>query len=270
MGEHARLSGARRKPTAIISTQPTMRCLLLLAVLCSGAPAWGSACVRRSGEQTAALVELYTAQRCSGCPAAERWLSELNSRTSGPVVAVSVHVDAWEYLGSKNRHAAARFSGRERRLLLLQRTALVYRPQVVLQGREFPEWASSAFDAALGGINGRRSAARLSLEVRGATPRGILAVVEGQILDAAQLSDAALYLAAVQDDPGSRERRSPGHVILEWQGPLAAGPDGRFAETRRLELLPTATPETSGVAAFVQNRRTGEVLQALLLASCSP
>jgi hypothetical protein len=254
---------------AIISTQPMMRCVLLLAALCSGASASGSACVARSADHTAALVELYTAQRCSGCPAAERRLSELNSRASGPVVAVSIHVDAWEYLGSKDPRAAARSSGRERRLLLLQRTALVYRPQVVLQGREFPQWASSAFAAALEGINARRSAARLRLEIRGATPGGILAVVEGQILDPAQRGDAALYLAAVQNDPGSRERRSPDHVILEWQGPLAAGPDGHFAEARRLELLPTATPETSGVAAFVRNRRTGEVLQALLLASCS-
>jgi hypothetical protein len=33
-------------------------------------------------------------------------------------------------------------------------------------------------------------------------------------------------------------------------------------------LLPGATPANSGVAAFVQDRRTGEVLQALLRSAC--
>jgi hypothetical protein len=40
--------------------------------------------------------------------------------------------------------------------------------------------------------------------------------------------------------------------------------------SRRFELplVPRATPADSGVAAFVQNGRTGEVLQALMLPGC--
>jgi hypothetical protein len=54
------------------------------------------------------------------------------------------------------------------------------------------------------------------------------------------------------------------HVVLEWRGPYALG-------TRELELalLPKAKIDDSGVVAFVQNRRTGEVLQALSLAACT-
>ena len=37
---------------------------------------------------------------------------------------------------------------------------------------------------------------------------------------------------------------------------------------REIPLLPKAVPAHSGVAAFVQNRRSGEVLQALLLPGC--
>jgi hypothetical protein len=39
-------------------------------------------------------------------------------------------------------------------------------------------------------------------------------------------------------------------------------------ERRTLPLLPGATATNSGAAAFVQNRRTGEVLQALLHPTC--
>ncbi|MDH3318670.1 MAG: DUF1223 domain-containing protein [Betaproteobacteria bacterium] len=57
------------------------------------------------------------------------------------------------------------------------------------------------------------------------------------------------------------------YVVLEWVGPIAFTA-GRIAETRSLRLLPKAVPAHSGVAAFVQNRRTAEVLQALMLPAC--
>lgn len=247
-----------------------MRALIFLSVLCSGWPARATECVSHSGERTAALVELYTGQRCSGCSAADRWLASLGERFATRVVPLSVHIDVWEYVGSKDPYAGARSSRRVRNLLLLQRMALVYTPHVMLQGREFREWASVAFDRELERIGRRPSAARLSLEIRSAAPGGILAVVEGQVLDPAQRADAGVYLAAFHTRVRSSDPRLVEHVIREWQGPIAAGPDGRFAEARRLDLLPAATPSSSGVAAFVQNRRSGEVLQALLRAACSP
>jgi hypothetical protein len=55
------------------------------------------------------------------------------------------------------------------------------------------------------------------------------------------------------------------YVVLEWRGPHALG-----TREFELELLPKAESTDSGVVAFVQNRRTGEVLQALSLAACAP
>jgi hypothetical protein len=57
------------------------------------------------------------------------------------------------------------------------------------------------------------------------------------------------------------------HVVLEWQGPFALA-GKTLTERRKVPLLPGATPANSGVAAFVQDRRTGEVLQALLRSAC--
>ena len=88
-------------------------------------------------------------------------------------------------------------------------------------------------------------------------------------------ADAALYLAAYEsrlENPvtaGENRGRTLRHdyVVLEWQGPLALTA-GTVEEERLLPLLPGAVPTNSGVVAFVQNRRTAEVLQALMLPAC--
>jgi hypothetical protein len=56
-------------------------------------------------------------------------------------------------------------------------------------------------------------------------------------------------------------------VVFEWVGPISFS-GGRIAERRALPLVPKAVPVHSGVAAFVQNRRTADVLQALMLPAC--
>lgn len=240
---------------------------LLLAATVAFAPPLPAAarCVEQSGERTAALVELYTAEDCRSCAPADRWLDGLRGRYPAErVVALALHVDSRDYLGSKKRDAQYRVRKRQGTLSLLQRMALVYTPHVLLQGHEFPGWESREFDSALARINAQPARARLRLEMRSAQPSGLAVGVQVEIVDPEQRPDAAIYMAAF------RKPSVQGPVVLDWQGPLSPGPDGRFAGERRLPLVPGATPGSSGVAAFVQNRRTAEVLQAVLLAACSP
>src|SRR5437870_929713 len=131
-----------------------MRTVVVLLALWNAWPASAAECIARSGPGTAALVELYTSEGCSSCPPADRWLSALGQRFGRDrVVALSLHVDYWDYLGWKDPYAQRQFALRQRKLSQLQRVALVYTPQVVLQGRDFPSWRASAFDAALDAIN---------------------------------------------------------------------------------------------------------------------
>ena len=243
---------------------------LLLLVL--GTPAWGQ-CVAESGPGTAALVELYTSEGCSSCPPADRWLSTLSSRPVGSVVPLALHVDYWDYIGWKDPYAKREFSLRQRKLTQLQRMAFVYTPQVMLQGRDFRGWGGKAFDEAVARINAQPAKAHLRVAVLGASPAGLEVEASAELVRASDA--AALYLAAYRSKLESRvkagENRgrllSHDYVVLEWQGPLAfAGT--RLSERRTLPFLPGAEAANSGVAAFVQDRRTGEVLQALLRSSC--
>ncbi len=249
---------------------------LALILLWAPVLAWAN-CVAESAPYTAALVELYTSHGCRGCPAAERWLSRLGSRfTADRVLPLGLHVDYWEYLGRKDPYAQRRLSERQRRLSLLQRMALVDTPHVVLQGREFQAWGSSEFDDAVKRINSQPERARLKVEIRSSGPGVLAATVQGRIADPAQRRDAVLYMAAFRVSKevtvGDSAGPSPamGYVVLEWQGPFSSRSDGLLVAERSLGLLPGATGDASGVAAFVQNRRTAEVLQAVLLPACSP
>jgi hypothetical protein len=266
--------------TGAISTEQLMRGFVVgFALLVAAVPAGAGGCTAHSGQRTAALVELYTSEGCSSCPPADRWLSTLASRFSADrVVPLALHVDYWDYLGWRDPYAQRKFSERQRKLSLLQRMALIYTPQVLLQGRDFRAWNSPALDAAVERINAQPPRARLAIDILSAGSAGLRTAVRGEVLDQAQRADAALYIAAfqhrLQSDVGAGEnggrRLTHDYVVLEWQGPIASRAEGGFAEERTLALLPTASAETSGVAAFVQNRRTAEVLQALLLAACSP
>ena len=219
-------------------------CVFIL-LACLAGPA-AARCEARSGSQTAALVELYTAARCSGCPPAERWLSSLAGRPG--VVALTLHVEYREYVGAEDNLVT-------RRLTPLQRMALVYTPQVLLQGRDFRNWRSRAFDEAVVRINASPARARLELRAAGATPQALEVMLEAELLE--PVSHAALYLAAHEN------RR-----VLEWRGPLGFSKTQRISRQLSLPLLPGAAVDKSGVAAFVQDRGTGEVLQTLILPAC--
>jgi hypothetical protein len=242
------------------------RLIALLAALALPLAAHAAACIAQSGERRAALVELYTAARCGGCADAERWLSRLAKRAApAEIVPLALHVDYADYLARDDAATGRRLARRERRLVLLQRVALVYAPQVLLQGREFRGWDTAGFPEAVTRIVAQPAPARLRVALRSSGPSGLATRVDAEILEPAQRPDAVLYIAAFERSPPNEPPR-----VLEWQGPLAPASEGRFAEERRLALLPGASPGSSGVAAFVQNRRTGEVLQAVLRPACSP
>jgi hypothetical protein len=256
----------------------SMRIALGCVLMCLGLPTLAGECMARSGERTAALVELYTSEGCSSCPPADRWLSSLGRRGYAPerVVPLSLHVDYWDYIGWKDPHAKREFSLRQRKLTQLQRLALVYTPQVLLQGRDFRGWAGSEFDEAVARINRLPAKARISLAI-GKPARDSLEVgASAELADPALSEQAALYLAAYENRLTSRVNAGENrgrllehdYVVLEWQGPFAFDAAGRIQVRRHVPLLPKAISAHSGVVAFVQNRRSTEVLQALMLPAC--
>src|SRR5579862_784682 len=90
------------------------------------------AVIRPAHADPRAVVELFTSQGCSSCPPADKVIGELAKDPS--VIALSMPIDYWDYLGWKDTLADARFSARQKAYSLMRGDRDVYTPQVVVNG----------------------------------------------------------------------------------------------------------------------------------------
>jgi len=79
-----------------------------------------------------AVVELFTSQGCSSCPPADKVLGELAQDPT--VIALSLPIDYWDYLGWKDTLADSRFSARQKAYSQMRGDRGVYTPQAVVNG----------------------------------------------------------------------------------------------------------------------------------------
>jgi len=70
-----------------------------------------------------AVIELFTSQGCSSCPPADRLVGELARDPS--IVAMSLPVDYWDYLGWKDTLANPRHTARQRGYASLRQSQAV-------------------------------------------------------------------------------------------------------------------------------------------------
>jgi hypothetical protein len=98
-----------------------------VAVVCSSAVPHASA-----QAEPRAVIELFTSQGCSSCPAADRLLGELAADPS--LVPISVPIDYWDYLGWKDTLADPRNTARQKAYAHVRGDGQVYTPQVVVNG----------------------------------------------------------------------------------------------------------------------------------------
>jgi len=79
-----------------------------------------------------AIIELFTSQGCSSCPAADRLLSELSADSS--LITLSLPIDYWDYLGWKDTLAIPGHTARQRAYSHVRGDREIYTPQVVVNG----------------------------------------------------------------------------------------------------------------------------------------
>jgi hypothetical protein len=85
-----------------------------------------------AASKDAVVVELFTAQGCGECPAANEFVLDLAGMEG--VIALTYPVDYWDYLGWKDGLARPEFVQRQRAYKAAFKLRDVYTPQVVIDG----------------------------------------------------------------------------------------------------------------------------------------
>jgi hypothetical protein len=104
--------------------------LLVIACLGFGPP--------RAAAQQPVIVELFTSEGCSDCPAADALLTQLSrQRDAGrtELILLEEHVDYWNSTGWFDRFSSSDFTDRQNRYVKQFRLATAYTPQMVVDGR---------------------------------------------------------------------------------------------------------------------------------------
>jgi hypothetical protein len=100
------------------------------ALVFAGTPAEPPAEVQKAAPR--AVIEMYTSQGCSDCPAADALLKDYLDKKN--VVGLTLPVDYWDYLGWKDTLAGARNAERQREYAERFGIGTVYTPQAVVNG----------------------------------------------------------------------------------------------------------------------------------------
>lgn len=104
------------------------------ACLALGASAAAGCLVRpaAAASRIEAVAELFSSQGCNACPPADALLSEIRGRPG--VLALTYHVDYWDYLGWKDTLASPEFSQRQYGYAKARGDMDVYTPQMIING----------------------------------------------------------------------------------------------------------------------------------------
>ncbi len=129
---------------------------LVVAIFAAG----GTVSPAAAGE-TRIVVELFTSQGCSSCPPADEFLGELARRDD--VLALSFHVDYWNYLGWRDPFSSAVATERQRSYRRTLGKRYVYTPQMVVNGAG--QAVGSNRSEVLGQIEAARSMRTVNISV---------------------------------------------------------------------------------------------------------
>lgn len=165
----------------------------VLAWLAAAAPSLAQPASPPQHAQPPVVLELFTSQGCSSCPAADALLAKYTERQD--LMALSLSVDYWDHLGWKDTLASPKHSARQKAYAKALGTGNVYTPQVVVNGAWQAVGSNKAeIDKAIG--QARKAAGRAPVALK-ATIEGKRVIIDLTEAAPGQAQSATIWLAVV-------------------------------------------------------------------------
>lgn len=251
----------------------TIAFVTLSAFAASTAVSHAGECTVTSGPQRIALLELYTSEGCSSCPPADKWVGELRGNTAlkDRVVPLAFHVDYWNQLGWIDPFSQAGFSARQTEQSRRRGASFVFTPQLLLNGQDYRRgFLFDDFSKRLKAINETAAQATVRLQTKRG-PAEIDVALDVSLDAGTGTRQAQAFVALYENNlansikAGENKGLTLHHdfVVRKLVGPLALDDKGKLTHTERFALAPGWKPADLAPAAFVQDARTGDVLQAI-------
>ena len=198
------------------------------------------------------VVELFTSQGCPNCPKADSALASLQA--DGRVLALSVHVDYWNYGGWVDRYSSPENSQRQVEYKEAMGLPYIFTPQFVINGKLSLE-------------NQARSGVEMALKMLSAEPNSIAAeIAEPEDGHAIRLTSEpsgsvfrlqfVLFDSPMMTVPTAGRNR--GKTIVNAHPVMAWLPQQDWDGSTR--TVPWPETDSYGVALLVTNPATREIL----------
>jgi hypothetical protein len=155
------------------------------------------------------IVELFTSEGCSSCPAADRLLTRLQQTQPVPgaqVIGIEEHVDYWNQLGWTDPFSSPQYRARQNDYAIAFHATNIYTPQMVVK-RAYHEIEAAAqaetTHIELGTTPNSKDSDLLDLSMRLTTPK------------TAKLRDSNIYLAVTENNLATLVPRgeNAGHTV---------------------------------------------------------
>lgn len=210
-----------------------------------------------------ALVELFTSEGCSSCPAADELVAKVEKEVGDkPVYILAYHVDYWDRLGWKDTFSNAAYTRRQKQYAGWLNLSQIYTPQIVVNGKtEFVGSQESALRKALN--TGLQAGSEVQLSLMASRNAGNTATIRYKLEGGAASSSEVLLLATVQKQAvikvksGENGGRTLAHtqIVRNLQSLPLSKSDG----TTTVSLPAGFDPGNWELIGFVQNTANGAV-----------
>ncbi len=220
-----------------------------------------------SSEPPRAVIELYTSQGCSDCPAADALLKTYIDEQN--VVGLTLPVDYWDYLGWKDTLAGPRNTERQRDYAERFGIGTVYTPQAVVNGAvEVLGSSASEIERAINATATALASSRVPVHF---WHYGNSVIIEaGAAPNDAEPKEATIWLAVVQKrvDVPVKDGENKGRTLTYYNVVRELTPVGVWngrPTTIRLARADIMKPETEDLVVLIQEARSGPIIGAARL-----